>query len=213
MPSDRLARAGAAALLAVALGCREQPGAQAQATPEHFAAVQKQASPTATAAPSPFCERSYPAGGEGARRYAAPPRRPLRGSEAPASPTGATPAWTWVNLWATWCSPCVEEMGLLRRWRDGLTRDGQEVRFELVSIDAADREEELAAWRSKELPGRLSWLRSEGDLGPVLDSLGVERDAMIPIHALVDPSGWLRCVRVGAVHEQDYAAVKELLAR
>jgi hypothetical protein len=104
-------------------------------------------------------------------------------------------------------------MGLLRRWRDGLSRDGAEVRFELVSVDEADREEELVAWRSRELPGRLTWLRSEGDLGPLLDALGVERNAMIPIHALVDPSGWLRCVRVGAVHEQDYAAVKELLGR
>jgi hypothetical protein len=36
---------------------------------------------------------------------------------------------------------------------------------------------------------------------------------MIPVHALVDASGWLRCVRVGAIHEQDYAAVKGLLAR
>lgn len=104
-------------------------------------------------------------------------------------------------------------MGLLRRWRDGLSRDGQEVRFELVSIDAPDGEEALVAWRSKALAGRLSWLRSEEDLGPLLDALGVARDAMIPVHALVDPSGWLRCVRVGAVHEQDYAAVKELLGR
>jgi hypothetical protein len=27
----------------------------------------------------------------------------------------------------------------------------------------------------------------------------------------VDASGWLRCVRVGAIHEQDYAAVKAVL--
>ncbi len=213
MPSDRRALAGAAALLALALGCREHPDAPGQATQERFAAVRKQPAPAAAATPSPFCERSYPAGGEGARRYAAPPRRPLRGAEDRPSATGATPAWTWVNLWATWCTPCVEEMGLLRRWRDGLSRDGRDVRFELVSVDAADREGELVAWRSRELPGPLSWLRSEEDLGPVLDALGVGRDAMIPIHALVDPSGWLRCVRVGAVHEQDYAAVKELLGR
>jgi hypothetical protein len=104
-------------------------------------------------------------------------------------------------------------MELLRRWRDGFSRDGVDVRLELVSIDAADRETELVAWRAKGLPGRLGWLRSDSDLGPLLDSLGVERDAMIPIHALVDGAGWLRCVRIGAVHEQDYAAVKALVAR
>ncbi|ABS27038.1 TlpA disulfide reductase family protein [Anaeromyxobacter sp. Fw109-5] len=215
MRSDRRASAGAAALLVLALGtgCREQPASAAAAVPERFAGVRKRdASP---AAQSPFCERSYPADGAGARRYAAPPLRPLPGGEVRPTSAGTSQganAWTWLNLWATWCTPCVEEMDLLRRWRDGFARDGLEVRFELVSIDAADRERELVAWRSKGLPGRLGWLRSEGELAAVLDSLGVARDAMIPIHALVDGSGRLRCVRVGAVHEQDYAAVKALLA-
>ncbi len=103
-------------------------------------------------------------------------------------------------------------MELLGRWREGFARDGTTIRFELVSIDAADREKDLVSWGSRELPGPIRWLRSEQDLGPFLDALGVDRGAMIPIHALVDPSGWLRCVRVGAIHEQDYAAVKGLLA-
>ena len=180
--------------------------------PERFAGVRKQAASSASAQ-SAFCEKSYPAGGEGARRYAAPPQRPLPGAEDGSSSAGARGAWTWVNLWATWCAPCVEEMELLRRWRDGFSRDGMQVSFELVSIDDPDRGKELGAWRLKGLPGPIRWLRSEPDLGPLLDSFGVARDAMIPIHALVDASGWLRCVRVGAVHEQDYAAVKGLLAR
>ncbi|WP_242343852.1 TlpA family protein disulfide reductase [Anaeromyxobacter terrae] len=214
MPSDRRALAAAALLsLALAPGCRERPGAPEEAVPERFAGVRKQAASAAETQAS-FCERSYPAGGEGARRYATPPLRPLPGSNAGGGQDGATgKAWTWVNLWATWCTPCVDELELLRRWRDGFARDGVEVRLELVSVDAPDREKELLAWRAKGLPGRLAWLRSEGDLGPLLDSLGVERDAMIPVHALVDGAGWLRCVRVGAVHEQDYAAVKGLLAR
>lgn len=215
MPSDRRALSTVAALLGLALaaGCRDSQPSTAAAAPERFAGVRKQATSSASAQ-STFCERSYPPGGEGARRYAAPPERPLPGPEDGTGAAGAKEtAWTWVNLWATWCTPCVDEMELLGRWRDGFSRDGMPVRFELLSIDEADREQELAAWRTKGLPGPIRWLRSEADLGPLLDSLGVERDAMIPIHALVDTSGFLRCVRVGAIHEQDYAAVKGLLAR
>jgi hypothetical protein len=39
----------------------------------------------------------------------------------------------------------------------------------------------------------------------------VGADASIPIHALVDPSGALRCVRVGSIHAQDYGAARELM--
>ena len=214
MPSDRRAlRAAASLALALAVGCREATEATSDALPERFAGVRAQAGSPATAQ-STFCEKTYPAGGAGARRYAAPPQRPLPGPELTGDPAGARGStWTWVNLWATWCTPCVEEMELLRRWRDGFSQDGMRVSFELVSIDASDRAKELTGWRSKGLPGPLRWLRSEQDLGPFLDSLGVDRSAMIPIHALVDASGWLRCVRVGAVHEQDYAAVKGLLVR
>ncbi len=214
MRSDRRAFAAAATVLglALAMGCRERHTESSDSVPERFAGVRKQAASAATAQ-SAFCERSYPAGGGGARRWAAPPQRPLPGSGnvIPAGASGA--GWTWVNLWATWCAPCVEEMELLGRWRDGFASDGMQVGFELVSIDAPDRGKDLAAFRTKGLPGPIRWLRSEEDLVPLLDSLGVARDAMIPIHALVDASGWLRCVRVGAIHEQDYAVVKGLLAR
>ncbi len=214
MRSDLRTVAAAAAFLglAAAPGCRDQGSSKADAPPERFAGVRRQAASSGIAQ-SAFCEKSYPAGGEGARRYAVPPLRPLPGSDDADGLRRSGSAWTWVNLWATWCTPCVEEMELLGRWRDGFSREGIQVGFELVSIDAAEREKDLVAWRSKGLPGPIRWLRSEKDLGPALDSLGLERDAMIPIHALVDPSGWLRCVRVGAIHDQDYAAVKGLLAR
>jgi thiol-disulfide isomerase/thioredoxin len=206
LAARRSARA-AALLLAIPLAllaCRDAPPSSGDAPLERFEGVRRQAGAPA-AAQTAFCEKSYPAG---ARRFTAPPERPLPGAAAPAAA-----GWRWVNLWATWCTPCVEEMALLRQWRDGFAREGVPVAFELYSIDEADKEKDLVAWRSKGLPGALRWLRSEGDLGPLLDALGVERDAMIPIHALVDGAGWLRCVRVGAIHEQDWAAVKGMLAR
>jgi thiol-disulfide isomerase/thioredoxin len=207
--SERRALAAAASLaIGLAMGCTEPSSPTQDAAPERFEGVRK----APPAAQSAFCEKSYPPGGAGARRWVAPPERPLPGADPAAGSAGSAGGWTWVNLWATWCTPCVEEMELLGRWRDGFSRDGAAVRFELVSVDAADREGDLLERRAKGLPGPVRWLRSEPDLGPLLDGLGVEREAMLPVHALVDASGWIRCVRVGAVHEQDYAAVKELLA-
>ncbi len=173
-----------------------------EAAPARFEGVKKQATQD-----DHFCEKSYPAEGSGARKFTMPPTRPF--GEA----TKAAPGWKWLNIWATWCTPCVEEMALLGRWRDGLSREGVPVAFELVSVDDADAAGALAGARAKGLPGAVRWLRSQDDLPPLLDALGVDRGAAIPIHALVDPAGRLRCVRVGAIHEQDWAAVKAIVAR
>ena len=102
-------------------------------------------------------------------------------------------------------------MGLLARWQSALGREGREMVLDLLSVDALDAEEALRKALAGGLPGPVRWLRSPDDLGAFLDALGVDRAAALPIHALVDPSGMLRCVRVGAVHERDYGAVRALL--
>jgi thiol-disulfide isomerase/thioredoxin len=197
----------ALALLLLSLGCRPERPASSAPPPERFAGVKKTASQAA--APSAFCERSYPGSGENSRRYVPPALRPMEGGDEAPSPRNG---WLWLNLWATWCTPCVEEMAVLRRWRDGFSREGLPVAFELLSIDDSGQGKALETWRSRNLPGPIRWLRSEEDLPPLLASLGVEANASIPIHALVDPAGRLRCVRVGAIHDQDYGAVRELLS-
>ncbi len=213
MRSERRVRAPAAALAllagtALGPGCRDRPAEGGPAV-ERFEGVRRQpAVPAATQ--STFCDRTYAADGEGARRWAAPPLRPLPGAQ---DPTPAAGSWTWVNLWATWCAPCLDEMELLGRWREGFSRDGAAVAFELLSVDDADSEKALVAARARGLPGAVRWLRSPDDLPALLDALGVERAAAIPIHALVDPAGRLRCVRVGTIHEQDWAAAKALVGR
>jgi len=103
-------------------------------------------------------------------------------------------------------------MGLLARWTEGLRREGRRIELDLLTVDAPEAEAALRRIVDKGLPGPVRWLRSPDDLGPFLDGLGVARDAALPIHALVDPAGLLRCVRVGAIHERDYGVVKALLA-
>ena len=202
----RIAFLALAGLIATALtltGCEEKK-VDGEA-PSRFASVKRD---NATKAASTFCEKQYPAG-EGGKRFTAPAERPIPGLEANANAPKAG-AWRWVNLWATWCHPCVEEMGLLSRWKNSLTADGVNVDFELWSLD--DDEAALTGWLKKTtLPGRPHWLRAQEDLAPFLEGIGADAASAIPIHALIDGNGNLRCLRVGAVHDEDYGAVKAFL--
>lgn len=186
----------AAALLSTA--CDEKPSGPA---PSRFASVKK----TTQASARAFCDQSYPASGEGSKRFVPAALRPF-GAE-PAKATG----WTWVNVWATWCKPCVEEMGVLNRWHEAFERENLPLTFELLSIDETAAQPALEEWKAKNLPGAIRWIRSEEDFGPFLDALSVERSSSIPIHVLVDPKGMVRCVRVGAIHEQNYGSVRDLI--
>ena len=181
-------------------GCDEKPASTPP--PSRFAAVKK----STAAAAKAFCDQSYPASGEGTKRYVPAALRPF--GEMPAKATG----WTWVNVWATWCKPCVEEMGMLNRWHEALEREKLPVAFELLSIDEAEAESALQSWSKKNLPGPIHWVKSQDDFGRFLDAISVERNASIPIHVLVDPKGMVRCVRVGAINEQNYGAIRDLVS-
>ena len=170
--------------------------------PSRFASVKK----NTQAASQAFCDKSYPATGAASKRFVPAATRPF-GAQTP-KPKG----WTWLNVWATWCKPCMEEMGVLNRWREAFTRESLPIGFELLSIDETSAQPALEEWSAKNLPGPIKWIKSEDDFGPFLDGIGVERTAAIPIHVLIDPKGMVRCVRVGAIHEQNYGSVRDLIA-
>lgn len=173
-----------------------------------FAAVAK---PADNAAVGKFCDQGEAINAE-ATPYQPPPTRPIGGVDNKAS--SGEGKWLWVNVWATWCTPCIQEMGLLGRWKDALEKDGTPVAFELLSIDAKEDEDKLKAWTAKKtLAGPVQWIRNEDDFGPWLSSMGVQGASAIPIHVLVDPKGSVQCVRLGAVHEQDYGTVRSILNR
>ncbi len=151
-----------------------------------------------------FCDKTWPAG---ARPFQRPAIKPVEGAGA----TEPGKGWRWVNVWATWCAPCVDEMALLTRWKSAFEKDGLEVSFEMISIDEADALPTMKTWLGR-LPGSLQWVQAPDDVPAWLErSVGISADSAIPIHVLVDPAGGQRCVRVGAVHAQDYGAVRAFL--
>jgi thiol-disulfide isomerase/thioredoxin len=124
-----------------------------------------------------------------------------------ASPLVGTPTgWRWVNVWATWCAPCVQEMPTLQTWTSDL-----DMELQLVSADATGAAVERFRARHDAFPatGRMA----QADALPAwLTSLGLDEHAALPVHLLVDPNGKLRCARSGAVGEDDKPHIQALIS-
>lgn len=148
-----------------------------------------------------FCDRSSPEG-EGLA-FTAPAA--VEGDPIFASASG----WRWLNVWASWCGPCVEEMPLLTDFETRLSADGAPIDVGFLSVDATP--EAVAEFRSAHEGAPSTRLTDPAGLGGLVASLGLDEGATLPIHALIDPSGHVRCVRTGSVAERDYATVREIV--
>jgi thiol-disulfide isomerase/thioredoxin len=137
----------------------------------------------------------------------AAPRFELPALTAPAPAPAA--GWRWINVWATWCKPCVEELPRLPAWRARLARGGPAVSLELVSADEDDQV--VAAFRAKH-PATPATLRlADAEALPAwMERLGVP-GATLPVHVFVDPEGRVRCVRASAIEDADLPALEALI--
>ena len=131
---------------------------------------------------------------------------PLAGGQA--APAKGT--WRWINLWATWCKPCIEEMPQLVAWHKQLAAEG--ARFDLVFVSGDDSDEKVARFREKhpDTPASLR-LADPDSLPKWLAELGLGESAPIPVHVFVDPDDKIRCVRVGVASDKHLPAVKAVL--
>lgn len=116
---------------------------------------------------------------------------------------------TWVNLWATWCQPCLREMPLLLKWQSDLRKDGVEVDVLLLSIDEEGADLDKFLVSRKDLQGaKIARVTSQDDYQRWVKGFVKDGSTPIPIHLLASSDGDVRCVRTGSLHEGDYPAAK-----
>ena len=194
---DRLSLV-AVALAGLLTGC--SGGADPKPKPSsagRFEAVEATADPRF--APDQFCENWQ---AEGGPTFSFPP---LTGTQAP-SPGPVR----WVNVWATWCKPCIEEFPRILDWKEKLASTGHPAEVVFVSVDGADVDLAAFAKTHPEVEGSLR-ISDPEQLPNWLVSLGLPANAVLPIHLFVDGAGNLRCVRMGGVGAEDYPGVAAVI--
>ncbi len=131
---------------------------------------------------------------------------PTLAAEAPK----ATAGWRWINVWATWCRPCVEELPMLAGLRSSIAADHLPLELTFLSVDG---EAELVAKFAKDHPGTPEGLRirDAATLPQWLTSIGLDENSALPIHLFVDDQQRIRCVRMGEVEARHYETVRGLV--
>lgn len=117
---------------------------------------------------------------------------------------------TWVNVWATWCGPCIAEMPRLVQWRDQMAKEGVEGNLVFLSVDAQAADVARFEKQHPELAPGVR-LHDDKDLAGWLPTVGLDANVAIPLHFFLDGSGKIRCERSGAIGENDYEDVKAAL--
>ena len=108
-----------------------------------------------------------------------------------------------VNLWATWCGPCVEEMPLLSRVADELRADGLQVLG--VALDQPDKVADFLESVPVSYPVAITDTLQGMQYAR---SLGNGR-GMLPYTVFIDRSGLVRHIKIGQLEPKELG----LLAR
>ena len=112
------------------------------------------------------------------------PLQTLDGEEISLSEFQGKPVF--LNIWATWCPPCVQEMPSIQRLLESV--EGEEVAVVLVSSESAETVQRFMEKRELDMPVYVT----------AADPPDTFRTAGVPATFIIDPEGTIVYRQVGA---------------
>jgi cytochrome c biogenesis protein CcmG, thiol:disulfide interchange protein DsbE len=107
-----------------------------------------------------------------------------------------------LNIWATWCAPCREEIPFLQTLYDRHRADGLEIVG--VSVDARGQDDAIRDFAQEFRMTYPIWRDPDERVQSTFLALGV------PASYLIDRTGVLRWKRLGTIHESDTTLTRAL---
>ena len=106
-----------------------------------------------------------------------------------------------INVWATWCGPCVTEfpefITIHRMYR------GRDFEFISVTADKPDKKEKALSFLKKSQASNHNYIFSSGDIYKMIEIIDPKWQGALPYTLLVEPGGKVVYARQGAINPQE----------